>query len=132
GPLQGPRRQHADASSPLRAARRATGELGRARHHRPQGTAILSSGVNERDLDVVVFGATGITGRQVAVYLAERSAETGARWAAAGRDPAKLERVLGEVGVTAPETIVAELSDESSLAAMASRAKVVLNLCGPY
>jgi short subunit dehydrogenase-like uncharacterized protein len=92
----------------------------------------LSSHVNERDLDVAVFGATGITGRQVAVYLAERAAETGARWAAAGRDPAKLERVLGEVGVTAPETIVAELSDASSLAAMASRAKVVLNLCGPY
>ena len=56
----------------------------------------------ERDLDVVVFGATGITGRQVAAYLAERSAETGARWAAAARDPAKLERVLGEVGVTRP------------------------------
>jgi short subunit dehydrogenase-like uncharacterized protein len=88
--------------------------------------------MNERDLDVVVFGATGITGRQVAAYLAERAGETGARWAAAGRDPEKLERVLGEVGVTAPETIVAELSDPGSLAGMASRAKVVLNLCGPY
>jgi short subunit dehydrogenase-like uncharacterized protein len=88
--------------------------------------------VSERDLDVVVFGATGITGRQVAAYLAERTAGDGARWAAAARDPAKLERVLGEVGVTAPETIVADLNDTGSLAAMASSAQVVLNLCGPY
>src|SRR2546429_6167690 len=86
----------------------------------------------ERDLDVVVFGATGITGRQVAAYLAERTAATGARWAGATRDPAKLERVLGETGVTAPETIVAGLDHPDSLAAMASRTKAVLNLCGPY
>ena len=40
--------------------------------------------------------------------------------------------MLGEVGVTAPETIVADLNDPASLAAMASRAQVVLNLAGPY
>jgi short subunit dehydrogenase-like uncharacterized protein len=88
--------------------------------------------VTERDLDVVVFGATGITGRQVAAYLAERSAESGGRWAAVGRDPAKVERVLREIGVSAPETIVADVNHPDSLAAMASRTKVVLNLCGPY
>jgi short subunit dehydrogenase-like uncharacterized protein len=88
--------------------------------------------VSERDLDVVVFGATGVTGRQVAAYLAQRTAGEGTRWAAAGRDPAKVERVLGEVGVSAPETIVADVDHPESLAAMASRARVVLNLCGPY
>src|SRR3954451_12016570 len=88
--------------------------------------------MGERDLDVVVFGATGVTGRRVAAYLAERAVETGARWAAAARDMAKLERLLGEAGVTAPETIVADLENPDSLAAMACRAKVVLNLVGPY
>jgi short subunit dehydrogenase-like uncharacterized protein len=88
--------------------------------------------VSERDLDVVVFGATGVTGRRVAAYLAGRAAETGASWAAAARDAAKLERVLGEDGVTAPEAIAADLDDPDSLAAMASRARVVLNLVGPY
>ncbi len=86
----------------------------------------------ERDFDVVVFGATGITGRQVAAYLAARAPGSGARWAAAARNPAKLEQVLDEVGVTAPETIVADLGDAASLAAMASRTRVVLNLVGPY
>ena len=96
------------------------------------GAAIWSPQVNERDLDVVVFGATGVTGRRVAAYLAERAPETGARWAAAGRDAAKLERLLAEEGVSAPETIIADLADPESLAAMATRATVVLNLVGPY
>jgi len=90
-----------------------------------------SSAVN-RDLSVVVFGASGIAGRNVAAHLAARADEPGLRWAVAGRDPAKLGRVLAEVGVVAPETIVADVADPGSLAAMAARAKVVLNLVGPY
>ncbi|MGH2951803.1 MAG: saccharopine dehydrogenase family protein [Solirubrobacterales bacterium] len=86
----------------------------------------------ERDLDVVVFGASGVTGRRVAAYLAERTPETGASWAAAARNTDKLARELDEEGVTAPETIVADLNDPDSLASMAARARVVLNLVGPY
>lgn len=81
---------------------------------------------------MVVFGATGVTGRRVAAYLAQRAGETGARWAAAGRDAAKLRRVLDEAGAAPPETIVADVGDPDSLAALASRARVVLNLVGPY
>jgi short subunit dehydrogenase-like uncharacterized protein len=88
--------------------------------------------VNDRDLDVVVFGGTGVTGRRVADYLADRSAETGARWGAAARDAGKLERVLDDAGVSAPEAIVADVEVPASLAEMASRARVVLNLVGPY
>lgn len=86
----------------------------------------------DRDLSVVVFGASGVTGRRVAAYLSERAGEVGARWAVAGRDPAKLERVLGEIGVVAPETIAADVGDPASLAAMAARTRVVLDLVGPY
>lgn len=82
--------------------------------------------------DVVVFGATGVTGRQVARYLSERSSEGDGTWAAAARDPSKLDRVLAEAGVEGAETIAADLADADSLAAMASRAKVVLDLVGPY
>ncbi len=86
----------------------------------------------KRDLDVVVFGATGVTGRLVAAYLAEQSATTGARWAAAARDRDKLQAVLAEVGVEGAELIVADLGDPDSLSAMASRARTVLNMVGPY
>src|SRR6188474_1803199 len=92
----------------------------------------FSSQPTERDFAVVVFGAGGIAGRNVAAYLAQRCAETGTRWAVAGRDPEKIERTLGEVGVRAPETLVADVGDPASLAAMAARTKVVLDLVGPY
>lgn len=87
----------------------------------------------QRDIDVVVFGVTSVSGRRVAAYLAQRASEREKlRWAAAARDGAKAERVLAEEGVRPPETIVADVGDPSSLAAMASRAIVVLNLVGPY
>jgi short subunit dehydrogenase-like uncharacterized protein len=86
----------------------------------------------DRDFSVVVFGATGITGRGVAAYLAERAETKDFTWAAAGRDPAKVGAVLAELGVTAPETIEADVEDAASLLAMASRARVVLDLVGPY
>jgi short subunit dehydrogenase-like uncharacterized protein len=88
--------------------------------------------VSDRDLDLIVFGTTGVTGRGVAAYVDERSRETGLRWAAAARDPHKSARLLGEVGVSAPETLVVDVGDQASLAAMASRARVVLDLVGPY
>jgi short subunit dehydrogenase-like uncharacterized protein len=86
--------------------------------------------MSERELDVVVLGATGVTGRRVAGYLAEQRPDGG--WAAAGRDAGRVESVLAEEGVSAPETIVADVSDRESLAALAPRARVVLNLVGPY
>jgi short subunit dehydrogenase-like uncharacterized protein len=98
---------------------------------RPAGW-VSSPPVAERDIDVVVFGATGVTGRRVAAYLAERAPATGARWAAAGRDADKVRRVLDADGVQAGEVLVADVAEPSSLRAMASRAKVVLNLVGPY
>jgi short subunit dehydrogenase-like uncharacterized protein len=88
--------------------------------------------VTDRDLDVVVFGASGVTGRRVAAYLGERASEGVLRWAAAGRDPARLAAQLADVGVSAPETLIADVDDPGSLAAMAARTRVVLNLVGPY
>jgi short subunit dehydrogenase-like uncharacterized protein len=88
--------------------------------------------VPESDLDVVVFGATSVTGRRVAAYLAERTAGTDLTWAAAARDLDKLARVLGEEGVANAKAIAADVGDPGSLAEMASRARTVVNLVGPY
>src|SRR5215207_1147192 len=86
--------------------------------------------MSDRDFDVVVFGATGVTGRRVAGYLAQVGGDT--RWAAAGRDANRVEDVLGKDGVAAPEILVADCSDAASLRALAARTRVVLNLVGPY
>ncbi len=84
----------------------------------------------EREFDVVVFGATSVTGRRTAAYLSSLNGE--ASWAAAGRDLAKVERVLAEEGVTAPATIAADVVDPGSLRKMANQARTVINVVGPY
>jgi short subunit dehydrogenase-like uncharacterized protein len=81
-------------------------------------------------MDIVVFGATGFVGRLVARYLAEH-APAGVRIGLAGRSPEKLERTAAELGVDWP-LVVADTSDEASLAAMASGARVVATTVGPY
>ncbi|MDG1417618.1 MAG: saccharopine dehydrogenase NADP-binding domain-containing protein [Maricaulis sp.] len=88
--------------------------------------------MSEREFDVVVFGATGFTGRLVAEYLA-REYKSGLRWAMAGRSEAKLAKIRTEIGASDDTPlIVADSSDTASLAAMAARTRVVLTTVGPY
>ncbi len=88
---------------------------------------------DSRELDVVLFGATGFTGGLTAEYLARNGPE-GLRWALAGRNLDKLEKVrdsLGEGGADV-ELIVADSGDPVALAGLATRTKVVLSTVGPY
>ena len=69
-----------------------------------------------RDFSVVVFGATGITGRGVARLPGRASADQRLRVGGRGTRPREgRQRVLGELGVTAPETIAADVEDAASL-----------------
>ncbi|MER7556770.1 saccharopine dehydrogenase NADP-binding domain-containing protein [Nocardioides sp. NPDC126508] len=84
-----------------------------------------------RDLDIVLFGATGFTGGLVAGYLAEHAPD-GLRWALAGRSLSRLEAVRDELGSADVELIQADVNDAASLAALAARARVVITTVGPY
>lgn len=86
----------------------------------------------DRDIDVTVFGATSVTGRQTAKYLALRAPGDGKTWAAAARSPEKLSKTLADVGVEGATTIAADVGDLGSLRALAERTKVIVNLVGPY
>lgn len=87
----------------------------------------------QRPYDIVVYGATGFTGRLVAEYLARHYGQEGPRWAMAGRSAAKLAEVRDLI--SAPRNtplIVADAGDPASLAAMAGQARVVVTTVGPY
>lgn len=89
--------------------------------------------MSEREYSVVVFGASGFTGRRVASYLGSRAADVGIRWAPAGRDPSKITRALQKEGMAEPPApIAADSNSPESLRDMAARTDVVLNLVGPY
>ncbi len=92
---------------------------------------------NERDFDLVVFGATGLTGRLVVKQVAGidtllRSPDGKRRWAAVGRDRNEVAKVLAELDLDGVDIVVADLDDAASLQALARRTAVVLNLAGPY
>ena len=92
---------------------------------------------DERALDVVVFGATGFTGGLVAEYLSTRGSGSPGRplrWALAGRDQAKLERVRDSLSKRQdlPQIVIANASDERALREMAKTTRVVLTTVGPY
>ncbi|KAL1450275.1 hypothetical protein MTO96_043961 [Rhipicephalus appendiculatus] len=92
-----------------------------------------------RELDIVLFGATGVTGSYVVEEL-HRSCE-GLRWGVAGRDADKLRRILRAAAtdldlkadaLDSVPIIVANVEDNASLLAMAQRTRLVLNTVGPY
>jgi len=88
-------------------------------------------------LDAIIFGATGFTGK----FAVENAVELykDLNWGVAGRNKAKLEDVLTEVGkkvnkdlLKSVPIILADVSDEESIQKMAKECKLVVNCCGPY
>jgi short subunit dehydrogenase-like uncharacterized protein len=80
-----------------------------------------------RDFDLIVFGATGFTGRLVSGYI-RTAAESGrVRWAIAGRDRAKLEALGLGVPIVAGDAL-----DPAAMRELAARTKVVCTTAGPF
>lgn len=89
----------------------------------------MSSG---KTFDIVIYGASGFTGRLVAEYLVKQNGH-GLRWAMAGRNEEKLAAVRSEIG--APDTtplVVSDAEDPDSLRNMVDSTRVVITTVGPY
>lgn len=90
----------------------------------------------ERELDVIIFGASGFTGKYT-VYESVKLLKN-FKWGVAGRNKQKLEAVLKEMGekadtdLTATPIIIADVDDPESLRKMAEKCRVVINCTGPY
>ncbi|MGB5510098.1 MAG: saccharopine dehydrogenase NADP-binding domain-containing protein, partial [Woeseiaceae bacterium] len=89
----------------------------------------------DREFDVIVWGATGFTGKLVAEYLL-RQYGAGAEldWAIAGRNEKKLEGLREELGDAAAglPIFIADSANRDSLLQLATRTRVVLTTVGPY
>ena len=87
-----------------------------------------------RELGIIVYGATGYTGRLVCEYLNKQYGVGGdVSWAMAGRSQDKLEQVRDELGIpVSVPLIVADASSSSSVDALVQRAQVILTTVGPY
>jgi short subunit dehydrogenase-like uncharacterized protein len=82
------------------------------------------------EFDIVVYGASGFTGRLVAEYLIARGVK---RWAMAGRSLDKLADVRDLIGAPADTPLVeADADKPETIRAMCDRTRVVLTTVGPY
>lgn len=80
--------------------------------------------------DLVLFGATGFTGRLVSQYLQSKR-EPGFTWAIAGRNRGKLEALRSSLGLDVP-VLVGDVEDAASLGAIVGQTKAVCTTVGPY
>ncbi|HZZ88825.1 MAG TPA: saccharopine dehydrogenase NADP-binding domain-containing protein [Caulobacteraceae bacterium] len=86
------------------------------------------------EFDIILWGATGYTGRLVAEHLLQTyGAGDQLRWAIGGRSAEKLSQIKHEIGAPpALPTIVADAADPDAIGEMATRAAVVISTVGPY
>lgn len=82
-----------------------------------------------REIDIVIYGATGFTGQLAAEYLT--GGDSSLRVAIAGRNERKLLDVAKRCHKT-PSIILADSSYPSSIDDMVKKARVVLSFAGPF
>jgi short subunit dehydrogenase-like uncharacterized protein len=83
----------------------------------------------EKDIDIIIYGATGFTGKLCVKYF--QSINTTVTWAMAGRNLIKLQKVA-EDNQAKVEILIADSDDESALDHLTSRARVILSTTGPF
>ena len=90
--------------------------------------------MSDKSFDVVIYGATGFTGKLVVEYMQEKYGnDEDVSWAIAGRSKEKLIAVSEDlkVGSNVPHLLV-DSNDTDSIVSMVQQAKCVLTTVGPY
>ncbi|GFR21270.1 saccharopine dehydrogenase-like oxidoreductase [Trichonephila clavata] len=98
------------------------------------------SSENFKELDIVIFGASGCVGYSVVEEIANCNEAAEIKWAIAGRNIKSLREVLVTVqdysgnksDITNIPIIVADVGNSSSIIEMCKRTKLLLNCVGPY
>jgi short subunit dehydrogenase-like uncharacterized protein len=86
--------------------------------------------MTDREFDVVLYGASGFTGRQTVQYFAQH-APRDLRWAIAGRNRTKLDALLAALKLNVP-VLVASSDEQNAIDSIISRTRVALSTAGPF
>jgi short subunit dehydrogenase-like uncharacterized protein len=82
--------------------------------------------MQERDFDVILYGATGVTGRQTVRYFAQHAPPT-VRWAVAGRNSDKLRALNSNT-----PWFTVESTNQGAIDDLVAQANVILSTAGPF
>ena len=88
----------------------------------------------KREFDVVVYGATGFTGREALRHLLSKPPQSLGRWAISGRDGGRLADLLATMAPDRDDIaiLVADTSETDAMQGLAASTRVLVNLAGPY
>ncbi|MGB5324848.1 MAG: saccharopine dehydrogenase NADP-binding domain-containing protein [Pseudomonadales bacterium] len=84
------------------------------------------------EFDLILYGATGFTGKLVAAYLDRHPELVGKRWAIAGRNGESLKALRAELNSEQLESVVCRLTDPAAVEALVASTKVVITTAGPF
>ena len=85
-----------------------------------------------KQFDIVIWGASSFTGKLVTEYIFNKYGSTKIKWAIAGRNLDKLEKVRSQVADKDIPIFIADSFDEDSLSKFVKKTKVVCSTVGPY
>ncbi|MGY4494379.1 saccharopine dehydrogenase family protein [Pseudomonas sp. TE3610] len=90
--------------------------------------------MSNRPFDVIIFGATGYTGRLVAEYFyATHGVDGPVKWALAGRNLGKLQAIRdGWANAAALPLILADAAQPATVRDMAAATRVMISTAGPF
>jgi len=83
----------------------------------------------EKIYDIIIWGASGFTGRLAVDYIYKNQGNSNLTWAVAGRNESKISEVLD--GKDIP-ILIADSHDKESLVDLVKQTKVILTTVGPY
>lgn len=87
---------------------------------------------NTKQLDLIIWGATGFTGQLVSEYINKKYSNTALKWGIAGRNKEKVSVIAERLNIAKDRIFIADCNDTESLIKLTSKTKVICTTVGPY
>lgn len=87
---------------------------------------------NTKQLDLIIWGATGFTGQLVSEYINKKYSNTALKWGIAGRNKEKASVIAERLNIAKDRIFIADCNDLESLIKLTSKTKVICTTVGPY
>ena len=87
---------------------------------------------NTKELDLIIWGATGFTGQLVSEYINKKYSKSALKWGIAGRNKEKVSIAANRLNIDKKRIFIADSEDIESLIKLTSKTKVICTTVGPY
>ena len=87
---------------------------------------------NKKKFDLIIWGATGYTGKLVCEYIFKNYKNTNLKWALGGRDKSKIKSLISSLNLTSIPYLIADSNNKNSLLDMTKMTKTICSTVGPY